>query len=63
MYNGITDTLNEVAKDGSIKVLLITGSGKYYCSGNDLSNFTKIPPEGPQKMAEDARETLRLEFW
>lgn len=59
MYHGIEVTLNEAAKDDSIKIVLLTGAGKFYCSGNDLSNFTKIPPEGPQKMAEDARETLR----
>lgn len=29
-----------------------------YSGGNDLSNFTNIPPEGPAKMAKDARHLL-----
>ncbi len=35
------------------------GSGDYYCSGNDLNNFTKIPEGGLQKMAEESGELLR----
>lgn len=59
MYVGIRETLNDVANDDSIKVLVMTGAGDYYCSGNDLSNFTNIPPEGPQKLAKDSRELLK----
>lgn len=59
MYVGLRETLNEVANDDSIKVLLTTGAGNYYSSGNDLSNFTNLPPEGPQKLAQDSRELLR----
>lgn len=36
-----------------------TGGGDYYCSGNDLNNFTKIPEGGIEKMAKDAGELLR----
>lgn len=36
-----------------------TGSGDYYCSGNDLNNFTKVPEGGLEKMAKDAGELLR----
>jgi len=59
MYNGIRDTLNETAHDDSIKVLAFIGAGDYYCSGNDLSNFTKIPPGGPKELAAKSSVVLR----
>lgn len=60
MYDAIRDTLNETAKDDTIKVAVITGEGDFYCSGNDLANFTQMPPEGPAKLAAEGRERLRL---
>lgn len=59
MYDAIRDALNETANDSSIKVAVITGAGDFYCSGNDLSNFTNIPAEGPAKLAADGRDRLR----
>ena len=59
MYAAISDVLNEVAVDDSIKVLLLTGEGEFYSSGNDLSNFTNIPPEGPKALALDGRKRLQ----
>jgi len=41
MYLQITDELNSASKDDSIKAVIITGTGNYYSSGNDLSVFTK----------------------
>ncbi|XP_065065356.1 enoyl-CoA delta isomerase 2-like [Rhopilema esculentum] len=58
MYLEIMEALEEADKDASVKLAVITGEGDFYCSGNDLSNFTNIPPEGPQKMARDARDVL-----
>ena len=58
MYAEIMDALAEADKDSSVKFAVITGEGDFYCSGNDLSNFMNIPPEGPQKMARDGREVL-----
>ena len=46
-------------EDDKVVVALLTGAGDYYCSGNDLSNFTQIPPEGPQKLAAEAKQILK----
>jgi peroxisomal 3,2-trans-enoyl-CoA isomerase len=58
MYEDITNALNASAGDSNVKATLFTGSGDYYCSGNDLSNFLNIPPEGPEKLASDSAELL-----
>lgn len=63
MYSEIQQALEDAAKTESIVVTMITGAGTYYCSGNDLTNFTNIPPEGPQKLAAHAKEVLRLAFY
>nr|XP_046148297.1 enoyl-CoA delta isomerase 2-like isoform X2 [Oncorhynchus gorbuscha] len=58
MYNEIIKALEESGKDDSV-ITVITGSGDFYCSGNDLTNFTKIPEGGMQQMAKDGGELLR----
>jgi len=41
-------------------VLLITsGAGDFYCSGNDLSNFTSVPEGGLEESARRGGELLR----
>ncbi|XP_043921104.1 enoyl-CoA delta isomerase 2 [Protopterus annectens] len=57
MYSEIMQALEEAAQDDSV-ITVMTGSGDYYSSGNDLSNFTKIPPEGVKKAAEESGELL-----
>uniref|UniRef100_A0A672S5Z1 Enoyl-CoA delta isomerase 2, mitochondrial-like n=1 Tax=Sinocyclocheilus grahami TaxID=75366 RepID=A0A672S5Z1_SINGR len=45
MYNELIEALDLAGKDDSV-ITAITGSGDYYCSGNDLNNFTKSPEGG-----------------
>ena len=59
MYDGIRDVLNNTANDDSVKLVYLTGAGDYFSSGNDLANFTQIPPEGPKKMAAEGRQRLK----
>ncbi|XP_003384577.1 PREDICTED: enoyl-CoA delta isomerase 2, mitochondrial-like [Amphimedon queenslandica] len=59
MYEDITSLLNSSASNPAIKATVVTGNGDYYCSGNDLSNFMNIPPEGPEKLAADSAILLR----
>lgn len=40
-------------------LILFTGNGDYYSSGNDLSNFTDIPPEGIEEKAKSGAILLR----
>ncbi|KAK5877711.1 hypothetical protein CesoFtcFv8_025190 [Champsocephalus esox] len=58
MYNDIIAALDQAAKDDSV-ITVITGAGDFYCSGNDLSNFTKIPEGGLQELAQSGGDLLR----
>ena len=61
MYKDFTHILNTTSSDNTVKAALITGAGKYYSSGNDLSNFTKALSSGatPQQMAAESSILLR----
>ncbi|KAF7649557.1 hypothetical protein LDENG_00139510 [Lucifuga dentata] len=58
MYTEIIAALDQAAKDSSV-ITVFTGAGDFYCSGNDLTNFTKIPEAGVEQMAKDAGVLLR----
>lgn len=40
-------------------IFLLIGNGDYYSSGNDLTNFTDIPPGGVEEKAENSAVLLR----
>lgn len=56
-YEDLADSLKSSANDPKIRVVLITGNGDFYSSGNDLSNFSRIMH--PLKMASEARGILK----
>lgn len=58
MYNEIIAALDQAAKDDSV-LTVFTGAGDFYCSGNDLTNFTKIPEGGVEDMAKRGGDLLR----
>ncbi|XP_027132369.1 enoyl-CoA delta isomerase 2, mitochondrial isoform X2 [Larimichthys crocea] len=58
MYNEIIAALEQAAKDNSV-ITVFTGAGDFYCSGNDLTNFTKIPEGGVEQMARRGGDLLR----
>lgn len=43
MYDSVASTLVAAGTDPEVKTVVITGAGRYYSSGNDLSNFMTIP--------------------
>ena len=53
MYNGIRDVLNCTANDDTVKLVYITGTGIYFSSGNDISNFILIPSKEQIKKYEN----------
>ena len=48
MYNGLTAALAEATRNPAIRVVVITGSGDSFSSGNDIADFLSSPPSGDQ---------------
>lgn len=62
MYHGIIEALEASNKDKSTSITVVTGTGDYFCSGNDLSNFAKAASaskEEIKEMAETASVMLK----
>jgi methylglutaconyl-CoA hydratase len=63
LINKIKEKLNEIRNDDNVKVLIITGEGKAFCAGADLSylnelrNFSSIENE---KDSEDLAEMFLM---
>ena len=51
--------LDEVAKSDAI-ILIITGSGKAFCSGMDLDNLKSLLGRTPEQNLEDSRKMVQL---
>lgn len=60
MYLYMIDTFEKINQDKSIKAIVLTGTGDYYSSGNDLTNFTKAlkDPQGPRAGMTEASNIL-----
>lgn len=47
MYQELIDALETAAQDSAVRVVVLTGEGKAFTSGNDLVDFMNTPPAGP----------------
>jgi hypothetical protein len=55
MYEEVVQALEAAASDSSVSVVVLTGTGDFYSSGNDLNNFMTPElgePGGPERMAK-----------
>ena len=57
---GIKKGLREAGNDEQVRVVVISGAGKDFCSGADLSALQKIAGASVAENAEDARSLLDL---
>jgi len=58
MYNEVLEDLGEAAKDEETTVTTITGAGKYFSSGNDMTSFSEVPPGGRREFSTLKGERL-----
>ncbi|RWS06287.1 enoyl-CoA delta isomerase 2: mitochondrial-like isoform X4, partial [Dinothrombium tinctorium] len=59
MYKAITEKLNDAAKDDSVKLVVLTGTGEYYSSGNDLTAFGKVKQEDIPRLLDVNKQILQ----
>jgi peroxisomal 3,2-trans-enoyl-CoA isomerase len=59
MYQEILSALEATSKDDNSVITVLTGNGDYYSSGNDLTNFTNLPPGGIEEVAKTGSILLR----
>ena len=52
MYNSFAKALEDAAVDEKTKFVILTGSGDYFSSGNDLTNFTDTGGREMDEMIE-----------
>ena len=57
---GLKEKLREAAKGENVRVVVITGAGKDFCSGADLAALQKITQATVAENADDARSLLEL---
>src|SRR4029079_2334565 len=57
---GIKDGLKKASKDQRVRVVVISGAGKDFCSGADLAALQKIANASVAENSEDARLLLEL---
>lgn len=57
---GVKDGLREASRDERVRVVVIAGAGKDFCSGADLSQLQQIAQATVAENAEDARSLLEL---
>lgn len=60
VINGIKQALNKASQDANVRVVVISGAGKDFCSGADLAALQKIGGASVSENAEDARSLLEL---
>ena len=60
VISGLKQALSNASIDKAVRVLVISGAGKDFCSGADLSALQKIAGASVSENAEDARSLLEL---
>jgi 2-(1,2-epoxy-1,2-dihydrophenyl)acetyl-CoA isomerase len=59
MHEELRDALSRVAADKTARVLLLTGAGRGFCAGQDLSDRAVAPGSAPTDLGESIEKNYR----
>ena len=59
MHAELRDALGKVAADSTARVLLLTGAGRGFCAGQDLSDRAVAPGSAPVDLGESIEKSYR----
>jgi 2-(1,2-epoxy-1,2-dihydrophenyl)acetyl-CoA isomerase len=59
MHEELRDALAKVKADGSLRVLLLTGAGRGFCAGQDLSDRAVAPGDAPVDLGASIEHNYR----
>ena len=60
IIDGLKDSLRKAGSNESVRVIVIAGAGKDFCSGADLSSLEKISQASVSENVDDARALMEL---
>ncbi len=58
LARGLAETLSEIPTDGSVRAVLLTGSGRAFCSGGDIREMSIALDHDPRAFFLDLSENL-----
>jgi 3-hydroxypropionyl-coenzyme A dehydratase len=58
MIEELGEIIKQLENDNEVKVIIITGTGKAFCAGADISRFKTLNPEGAWLFAKKGRELM-----
>ncbi|EFX60805.1 hypothetical protein DAPPUDRAFT_341332 [Daphnia pulex] len=59
MYSDFAQLLKDAAEDANTTLVAVTGTGDYFSSGNDLTNFTSFSGS-ISEAAEEGKRNLKI---
>ena len=60
VISGVKNSLKQASQDPNVRIVVISGAGKDFCSGADLTSLQKIAGASVSENSEDAHSLLEL---